>query len=69
MMQGAVSKGSQSYGASELNSFLGFKLDKGYHKIKIVYHSPLFREGSIISIIGLILLFIEIFIDLKKKRT
>lgn len=50
-------------------AFLGFKLDKGYHKIKIVYHSPLFREGSIISIIGLILLFIEIFIDLKKKRT
>jgi hypothetical protein len=27
MMQGAVSKGSQSYGASQLNSFLGFKLD------------------------------------------
>ena len=49
-------------------AFLGFKLDKGYHKIKIVYQSPLFKEGSIISVIGFFLLSIEIFFDLKKKR-
>lgn len=49
-------------------AFLGFKLDKGYHKIKIVYQSPLFKEGCVISIVGLILFLTEILLDLKKKR-
>lgn len=29
--------------------FIGFKLNKGYHNIKITYNAPLFKEGIIIS--------------------
>ena len=37
-------------------NFIGFKIDKGVHSIKIVYNSPLKREGMILSILGLLLL-------------
>ncbi len=43
--------------ALEVDSdFLGFKIDKGTHQIKIEYKSPYKNIGIIISIIGLILL-------------
>lgn len=35
-------------------SFLGFKLSKGNHNIKIVYKSPLQKEGLILSFLGLV---------------
>ncbi len=36
-------------------SFIGFDISKGSHNIKIVYTSPLFKEGLVISCIGLVL--------------
>ncbi|MBD3109193.1 YfhO family protein [Bacillus sp. AGMB 02131] len=47
-------------------AFLGFKLSEGEHEVKIVYHSPLLKEGAIASAIGL-LLFIFI-IAFERKR-
>lgn len=34
-------------------AFLGFPVDKGKHDIKIVYQSPLYREGVLLSFIAL----------------
>lgn len=42
-------------------AFLGFKLEKGGHHIRIEYKSPLFREGVVLSILGIIL-FVIVFI-------
>ncbi len=36
-------------------SFIGFKINEGSHNIKIVYTSPLFKEGLVISCVGLVL--------------
>ena len=36
-------------------SFVGFDISKGSHNIKIVYTSPLFKEGLVISCVGLVL--------------
>ena len=36
-------------------SFIGFDINEGSHNIKIVYTSPLFKEGLVISCIGLVL--------------
>ena len=36
-------------------SFIGFDISKGSHNIKIVYTSPLFKEGLVISCVGLVL--------------
>ncbi len=51
-------------------AFLGFKLEKGGHHIKIKYTSPLFREGVVLSVLGIIL-FILVFIydryNIKRK--
>ena len=47
-------------------SFLGFKLSKGNHNIKIVYKSPLQKEGLILSFIGLIS-FISLLIIERRK--
>lgn len=35
-------------------AFLGFKLNSGYHKITIKYHSPYFNLGVIVSIMGIV---------------
>lgn len=43
-------------------AFLGTKLEKGYHKITITYHSPWLKTGEIISLLGL-LIFIAILIQ------
>ncbi len=44
-------------------SFLGFKIDKGTHNIKITYASPWFKEGKIISLISIIAIILIIIID------
>ena len=36
-------------------SFIGFKINEGNHNIRIVYVSPLFKEGLVISFVGLVL--------------
>ena len=36
-------------------SFIGFDISKGNHNIRIVYVSPLFKEGLVISFVGLVL--------------
>lgn len=47
-------------------AFLGFKLNKGKHKIKIVYTSPFFKEGVLLSMIGFILCICYILYNKKK---
>lgn len=49
-------------------SFLGFKVPKGNHNIKIKYSSPGYREGVIISIIGLISMLDLILIEKKYSK-
>lgn len=39
-----------------LNSYLGFNIEKGYHKIKIIYYPYMQKEGLIISIISFIVI-------------
>ncbi|MBQ3421126.1 MAG: YfhO family protein, partial [Romboutsia sp.] len=36
-------------------SFIGFKIEKGYHEIEITYKPPYAKLGSIISLIGVII--------------
>ena len=48
-------------------SFIGFDISKGSHNIKIVYTSPLFKEGLVISCIGLVL-FVETVIYYRKRK-
>lgn len=47
-------------------AFLGFKLDKGNHKIEINYIAPMQREGLILSIVGLLSFII---ISIYEKRS
>ena len=49
-------------------AFLGFPIKKGKHHIKMTYHSPLLKEGIILSIIGLCSFIIIIALDFKKKK-
>ena len=49
--------------------FIGFKIEKGKHHIKIIYKAPLLKEGIIISIIGLIIFISICFNDKRKKAT
>lgn len=37
------------------NSFIGFHLDEGEYEIEIIYHTPLLKEGLIISVMGFII--------------
>ena len=39
-------------------AFIGFKISKGNHSIKIVYKAPLLKEAKIISLLGVLLLVI-----------
>lgn len=48
-------------------AFIGFPIKKGSHHIKMVYHSPLLKEGVIISLIGLTGFLILIILDHKKR--
>lgn len=55
-----------SYGVVN-KSFIGFDISKGSHNIKIVYTSPLFKEGLVISCIGLVL-FVGTVIYYRKRK-
>lgn len=48
-------------------AFLGTKIQKGNHKIEIIYESPLLKEGKIISILGITAFIIIAFKENKKK--
>ena len=48
-------------------SFIGFKIKEGNHDIRIVYVSPLFKEGLVISCIGLVL-FVGTVIYYRKRK-
>lgn len=56
-----------SYEKTDL-SFIGFKIKKGTHHIKIVFEAPLLKAGMIISIVGLISFINICFMDKKKIR-
>ncbi len=49
--------------------FIGFKIKKGPHKIKLVFSAPLFKEGKIVSLIGLGLLMLLVIYEEKKDRS
>ena len=49
-------------------SFIGFKLNKGYHNIEITYKPPYAKLGSIISLIGVIIFTIFIWRDINEKN-
>lgn len=48
-------------------SFIGFDINKGSHNIRIVYTSPLFKEGLALSCVGLMLLVGTVVYYRKKK--
>lgn len=52
------------------DTFIGFPIKKGYHKIDITYHSPLKKAGVIVSIIGVLSFITLIFVEkhLNKKN-
>ena len=50
-------------------SFIGFKINEGNHNIKLVYVSPLFKEGLIVSCVGLVLFVGTVIYYKKKKKT
>lgn len=49
-------------------AFIGFKVDKGTHTIKITYSSPWHKEGKIISCISIISTIVILTIDKTKKK-
>ncbi len=50
-------------------SFLGTKITSGFHKIKIVYHTPYLKEGTVLSIVSLLILIIsELLSKLRKNH-
>ena len=50
-------------------SFIGFNINEGNHNIKLVYVSPLFKEGLIVSCVGLVLFVGTVIYYKKKKKT
>lgn len=48
-------------------SFIGFDISKGSHNIKIVYTSPLFKEGLALSCVGLVL-FVGTVVYYRKRK-
>ena len=49
-------------------SFIGFKINKGKHKIEIEYKAPYKKEASIISLIGLVLYILYLIKDRRKEN-
>ncbi len=49
-------------------SFLGFKIDKGNHKIELTYKAPLRNAGIITTIIGIIMAFSLVKVENKKNK-
>lgn len=48
-----------SYEKTDLD-FIGFKIDKGEHSIKVEYKSPFKNIGVVLSLIGILLFFVEV---------
>ena len=48
-------------------SFIGFRINEGNHNIRIVYTSPLFKEGLVMSCVGLVL-FVGTVVYYRKKK-
>ena len=51
-----------------LNAFLGAEIPEGEHEIKLVYKSPGIKEGLIITLMGIILFLMLIFIESGKPE-
>ena len=49
-------------------SFIGFKINKGYHNIEIKYTSPGLNVGKILSIVGIILFVVTIVVGGKNEE-
>lgn len=49
------------------SAFLGFKVDKGTHNIKIVYHSPGLNYGVLLSVLGFLLMIFILIYEIKEK--
>ena len=49
-------------------SFIGFRINKGYHEIEITYEPPYFKIASLISLISVIIFVIFIWRDLNEKN-
>lgn len=49
-------------------AFMGTKISKGIHEVKIIYNSPMLKQSKIISLIGVILFTITTVIDKIKKK-
>ncbi len=47
-------------------AFIGFKLKKGEHIVKMVYHSPLLNTGIIVSLLGIFSFIIMVILEKKK---
>lgn len=50
------------------SAFIGFKISKGNHSIKIVYTAPLLNVAKIISLLGILLFVFIITIQIYRKR-
>lgn len=50
------------------NTFIGVSLDAGDNDIEFIYHTPLAKEGFIISCISLLILLVLIYRNIQKKR-
>ena len=50
-------------------SFIGFKINEGSHDIRVVYVSPLFKEGLVISGVGLVLFVVTVIYNRKRKQS
>lgn len=50
-------------------SFIGFKINEGSHDIRIVYVSPLFKEGLVISGVGLVLFVVIVIYNRERKQS
>ncbi len=49
-------------------SFIGFKIEKGYHDITIKYEAPLLNIGKKVSVLGIILFALVIVLEKRRKN-
>lgn len=49
-------------------AFLGFKINKGHHDIKIVYSSPFYKTGLLISSLGFILMLLVLIFERNRTK-
>ena len=49
-------------------AFIGTKISKGFHEVKIIYNSPMLKESKIIFLIGVILFITIVVLDKSKRK-